>query len=94
MAECHLAGPRRWRVQLGNDTYSAVGPAGRRRGGAAALPAHRLACSTPRWATATSSPGTCDDTPPFDAAGNYLGDTGVRQLEVAPGVLQDGLHPG
>lgn len=33
--------------------------------------------------------GTLDGTPPFDAAGNYAGDAGVRRIEVAPGVLQD-----
>jgi flagellar hook-associated protein 3 FlgL len=33
--------------------------------------------------------GTLDGQPPFDAAGNYLGDGNPRQVEVAPGVLQD-----
>jgi flagellar hook-associated protein 3 FlgL len=33
--------------------------------------------------------GDKDQAPPFDAAGNYSGDTAVRQVEVAPGVLQD-----
>jgi flagellar hook-associated protein 3 FlgL len=33
--------------------------------------------------------GTLDGTPPFDAAGNYAGDTAVRQVEVAPGVLEN-----
>ena len=33
--------------------------------------------------------GTLDGTPPFDSAGNYLGDAGVKQVEIAPGVLQD-----
>lgn len=32
--------------------------------------------------------GNRDGSPPFDAAGNYLGDAGVRQVEIAPGVLQ------
>lgn len=32
--------------------------------------------------------GNKDATPPFDATGNYMGDDGVRQVEVAPGVLQ------
>ena len=32
--------------------------------------------------------GTQDSSPPFDASGNYLGDTGVRTIEVAPGVQQ------
>lgn len=32
--------------------------------------------------------GTQDDAPPFDAAGVYSGDAGVRQVEIAPGVLE------
>lgn len=33
--------------------------------------------------------GTADGTPPFDSlTGAYLGDAGVRELEIAPGVLQ------
>ena len=35
--------------------------------------------------------GNIDRTPPFDAAGTYAGDTGVRQVEVAPGLLR--MHP-
>jgi len=33
--------------------------------------------------------GTNDGSPPFDAAGNYTGDTNVRQIEVAPGLLEN-----
>jgi flagellar hook-associated protein 3 FlgL len=33
--------------------------------------------------------GNKDNVPPFDGAGNYLGDTGVRQVEIAPGELED-----
>ena len=33
--------------------------------------------------------GNKDQTAPFDTAGNYSGDTAVRQVEVAPGVLED-----
>lgn len=33
--------------------------------------------------------GRADGTPPFDANGNYAGDDGVRQVEIAPGVYQD-----
>jgi flagellar hook-associated protein 3 FlgL len=32
--------------------------------------------------------GTKDDSAPFDPAGNYVGDAGVREVEVAPGVRQ------
>jgi flagellar hook-associated protein 3 FlgL len=32
--------------------------------------------------------GTADSSPPFDASGNYLGNSGVRQVEIAPGVYE------
>jgi flagellar hook-associated protein 3 FlgL len=32
--------------------------------------------------------GNVDNAPPFDAAGNYTGDDGVRKVEIAPGVLE------
>ncbi|HEX3698103.1 MAG TPA: flagellar hook-associated protein FlgL [Polyangia bacterium] len=32
--------------------------------------------------------GTKDSQPPFDASGNYQGDSNVRQVEVAPGVTE------
>jgi flagellar hook-associated protein 3 FlgL len=32
--------------------------------------------------------GNLDDAPPFDAAGNYSGDDGVKRAEVAPGVFE------
>ena len=32
--------------------------------------------------------GTKDDSAPFDPTGNYLGDGGVREVEIAPGVRQ------
>jgi flagellar hook-associated protein 3 FlgL len=33
--------------------------------------------------------GTKDGTPPFDSAGVYSGDAGTRQVEIAPGVLEN-----
>ncbi len=33
--------------------------------------------------------GNKDGSAPFDASGNYLGDTAVRQVEIAPGVVTD-----
>ena len=33
--------------------------------------------------------GNLDDAPPFESDGDYVGDTGVRRVEVFPGVLQD-----
>jgi len=32
--------------------------------------------------------GAKDSTPPFDLSGNYQGDANVRQIEIAPGLLQ------
>jgi flagellar hook-associated protein 3 FlgL len=32
--------------------------------------------------------GNLDNAPPFDPAGNYLGDDGVKRVEVAPGVFE------
>jgi len=32
--------------------------------------------------------GTDDSSPPFDASGNYLGNSAVRQVEIAPGVYE------
>lgn len=32
--------------------------------------------------------GTKDNNPPFDSNGNYLGDDGVRSVEIAPGLYQ------
>ena len=32
--------------------------------------------------------GNVDNAPPFDATGNYLGDDGVRRVEIAPGVTE------
>ncbi|MDX2022238.1 MAG: flagellar hook-associated protein FlgL [Deltaproteobacteria bacterium] len=32
--------------------------------------------------------GTQDDAPPFQADGTYVGDAGIRQVEIAPGVLE------
>jgi flagellar hook-associated protein 3 FlgL len=32
--------------------------------------------------------GNIDNAPPFDATGNYLGDDGVRRVEIAPGVTE------
>jgi flagellar hook-associated protein 3 FlgL len=33
--------------------------------------------------------GNVDNAPPFDPVGTYTGDTGVRQVEVAPGLRQN-----
>lgn len=74
-------------VQLANDTYNAEDRAG------AAL---EIAALTDSMTAALNQPfgdkfifgGHETLTPPFDAAGNYAGDTGVREIEIAPGVTQ------
>lgn len=75
-------------VQLSNSTYS-----GPDRLGAAAelqqLTQHTIGLLNTQVANRFIFGGNLDDSPPFDAAGNYLGDAGVRRVEVFPGVLQD-----
>jgi flagellar hook-associated protein 3 FlgL len=75
-------------VQLANDTYSAQD-----RSGAALevrqLIAHTVGMLNTQVGNRYIFGGNKDATPPFDAAGTYLGDTGVRRVEVFPGVLQD-----
>jgi flagellar hook-associated protein 3 FlgL len=83
-----LARARELTVQMGNDNYSASDRAG------AATEVDTLF----RQAVSLMNRdvngryifgGDQDQTPPFDASGNYTGDTVVRQVEVAPGVLED-----
>jgi flagellar hook-associated protein 3 FlgL len=74
-------------VQLGNETYSAAD-----RLGAAAdvrqLWQHSLALLNTQVGNRFIFGGHRDATQPFDTTGAYQGDTGVRQLEILPGVLQ------
>jgi flagellar hook-associated protein 3 FlgL len=75
-------------VQLSNDTYSAND----RQGGA--VEAQQLLNSVisqlnVKFGDRYVFGGMQDAAPPFDAAGNYLGDANVRKVEIAPGVLQD-----
>ncbi|GEJ59175.1 flagellar hook-associated protein FlgL [Anaeromyxobacter diazotrophicus] len=82
-----LSRARELAVQFSNGTYDAS----QRAGGAlevSQLADHVRAILNTRFGNRYLFGGTKDDAPPFDAAGNYVGDTGVRQVEVAPGVLQ------
>jgi flagellar hook-associated protein 3 FlgL len=83
-----LARARELAVQMGNDTYSATD-----RAGAAtevdALFRQAVTLMNRDVNGRYIFGGDQDRTPPFDAAGNYTGDTTVRQVEVAPGVLED-----
>lgn len=75
-------------VQLSSAGYDAA----QRAAGAAevrGLVASAVATLNARVGSRFIFGGRADGAPPFDAAGNYLGDPGVRQVEIAPGVLQD-----
>lgn len=75
-------------VQMGNDSYSASDRAGA---------AQEIRDISGQVATLMNTQeagryifgGSVDRTPPFDSAGNYSGDASVRQVEVAPGLLQN-----
>jgi flagellar hook-associated protein 3 FlgL len=83
-----LSRARELAVQLSNDTYSAQD-----RTGAAIeirqLLGHAVGSLNTQVGNRYIFGGNKDATPPFDAAGTYLGDTGVRRVEVFPGVMQD-----
>ncbi len=83
-----LARARELTVQLGNDTYSATD----RQGAAAEVDGLIRQAVTLMNRDVNGRyifGGDKDQAPPFDINGNYTGDTAVRQVEVAPGVLQD-----
>jgi len=83
-----LARARELAVQMGNDSYSATD-----RAGAATEIDGLVQQAVTLMNTNVNGRyifgGNKDQTAPFDAAGNYNGDTAVRQVEVAPGVLED-----
>ena len=83
-----LARARELAVQYANGAYTAEQRA-MAAGEADALLKQMLASLNTRVGNRYLMGGTLDGQPPFDAAGNYLGDTAVRQVEVAPGVMQD-----
>lgn len=82
-----LSRARELAVRFANDTYTAD----QRAMGAVeakGLLADTVAALNSRYANRYVFGGFKDDAPPFGAAGNYLGDSGVRQVEIAPGVFQ------
>lgn len=83
-----LSRARELAVQLSNDSYSA-----NERAAAAAevdgLLHSVVGLMNRRVGNRYIFGGNLDSTPPFDATGNYVGDTGVRRVELAPGILQD-----
>jgi flagellar hook-associated protein 3 FlgL len=83
-----LSRARELAVQLANDTYSANDRAGAARE-VQQLVSHAVGMLNTQVGNRYIFGGNKDATPPFDAAGAYLGDTGVRRVEVFPGVLQD-----
>jgi flagellar hook-associated protein 3 FlgL len=82
-----LSRARQLAVQLSNDTYNAQD-----RAAAAveveALRGQAVAAMNVRSGQRYLFGGFLDGSPPFDAAGNYSGDTNTRSLEVSPGVFQ------
>ena len=80
-----LTRARELAVQLSNDTADA----GMRSAGAAemkGLVQSMVSALNLRSGDRYLFGGFADDKPPYDANGVYLGDAGVRQLEVAPGL--------
>lgn len=75
-------------VQLANGSYNAQD---RAAGGAEVrgLVLQAVSALNARVGNRYVLGGTADGQPPFDTGGNYSGDAGVRQIEVAPGVQQD-----
>jgi len=83
-----IARARELATQLGNDSYSNT----ERAGGAQEIRdifGQIVQLMNTQVAGRYIFGGNIDRTPPFDAAGNYTGDTNVRQVEVAPGLLQN-----
>jgi flagellar hook-associated protein 3 FlgL len=83
-----LARAQQLAVQLGNDTY---GPTERKAGaqeiGSISMQISQL--MNTQVAGRYIFGGNVDNAPPFDLAGTYTGDAGVRQVEVAPGLRQN-----
>jgi len=83
-----LARARELTVQLGSDTYSAS----ERANGAQEIRSisdQIKQVMNSQVAGRYIFGGNVDRTPPFDAAGNYLGDTTTRQIEVSPGLVEN-----
>jgi flagellar hook-associated protein 3 FlgL len=83
-----VARARELGTQLGNDSYSAS----ERASGAQeirSISGQIVQLMNTTVAGRYIFGGNVDRTPPFDAAGNYSGDTVTRQVEVAPGLLEN-----
>jgi len=80
-------------IQMANDSY---GPAQRAAAGAEMrmLLGQAVALLNSRAGARYVFAGTRDDQPPFDAAGNYLGTTAPRRVEIAPGVTEAAAPTG
>jgi flagellin-like hook-associated protein FlgL len=75
-------------VQLASDTYNATDRAN------GAVEVQQLLAAVvgqlnQRFGDRYVFGGMLDGAPPFDTGGNYLGDANVRQVEIAPGLMQD-----
>jgi len=82
-----LARAQQLAVQLGSDSYSAA----ERSAGAQeinSISSQIVQLMNTQVAGRYIFGGAKDSAPPFDASGNYLGDSNVRQIEIAPGLLQ------
>jgi flagellar hook-associated protein 3 FlgL len=83
-----IARARELAVQLGNDSYSNV-----ERAGGAQEVRDIFSQITQLMNTQVAGRyifgGNIDRTPPFDGLGAYSGDTNIRQVEVAPGLVQN-----
>lgn len=83
-----MARARELTIQMSNETYNATD---RLNSSAEVrqLFGHVLGLVNTRVANRYVFGGNLDDAPPFDATGTYLGDAGIRKIEVFPGVMQD-----
>jgi len=82
-----IARARELAVQLGNDSYSSS----ERAGGAQEIRdvfGQIVQLMNTQVAGRFIFGGNIDRTAPFDTLGNYAGDTNIRQVEVAPGLIQ------
>ena len=83
-----LAQARQLAVQFANDSYNASDRAAA-AGTMKSLIGEVIASLNSKVGDRYLFGGSKDNQPPFDSAGGYQGDALVRQIEVAPGVLQD-----
>jgi flagellar hook-associated protein 3 FlgL len=83
-----IARARELATQLGNDTYSSA----ERAGGAQEIRdvfGQIVQLMNTQVAGRYIFGGNIDRTPPFDGTGTYAGDANIRQVEVAPGLIQN-----